>query len=217
MRRAQGGGEAERTRGKHEPGAEESKLDEETHLTPLTSAWNICQIQSYKGEIVSYRKGKSPPKKQDEVSRTSAAHMLFDMNIQMFIKTHLHSVPLPQIQNIFTIQNICQKARYTKYTLQFCASAPTCAFKTPEVNLEENVSHFKAVYSAGALDQITCLCCWGSHRKEWKSSRSHIDISKGHQCNITRKRTWIQPPPLILKLVNNYLGGISYVLILVGL
>lgn len=41
--------------------------------------------------------------------------------------------------------------------------------------------------------------------------------SKLHQGNATRKRKGIQPPPLILKLVNNYLGGISYVLILVGL
>lgn len=45
MRWAQGGGEAERAREKHVPGAEESKLDEETHLTPLTSAWNIYQTQ----------------------------------------------------------------------------------------------------------------------------------------------------------------------------
>lgn len=38
--------------------------------------------------------------------------------------------------------------------------------QNPRVDLEENVSHFKAICSAGALYQVTCLCRWRSHRKE---------------------------------------------------
>ena len=56
-----------------------------------------------------------------------------------------------------------------------------------------------------------CLGRWSSHRKEWKPSCLHIEIRNLYQRSTTRKRKWIQSSPLILKLVNNYLGSISCV------
>lgn len=181
----------------YEPGAEEDMLDKKRHLTLVTSAGNT-KTQEHGKEMVTYRRGSCP-------------HAIL-CEYSYIYKNTFAQCPFVTNGASLRLRTSVKKQGIQKYTKQLCTSAFTCTFRLTKVDLKEMLQNVKAIYVAGVLGQITCVCRWGSHREECKSS----DISKLHQRNITRKRK-IQSPPLILKLVNNYLGGISYVLILVGL
>lgn len=171
---------------------------------PVNFCWKhpLPQDTGIWKEAESCRRGKLLLNKQGWVSCASAVHMLFYVIISIFTKTHLPSTPLPQIRHLYNSQHLSKSRGIQTILYNFVHLPPPEHSKLQRWILKGMFQNVKALY-------YLCLGRWSFHRKEWKPSCFYIEISNLYQWNTTRKRKWIQSSPLILKLVNNYLGSIS--------